>query len=219
VRRRSPALIAAIDCLLVGQAYANSHKPPDDLHTARDVSLIVLGIAALLLLRTIASFGLKATLENALNLIVGLPLCWLAAEGLLRLAAVSEDSAFLLILPGWLLLFFLFGMISGKLVPGPVRRVWEFVFNPQTGKTHGSAHFGRARQAARHLAPAAHKDAFVLGVLRNAYGDADRRFRQDGHILTCAPTGAARASVPSSPICSTIPARLSCSILRPRILP
>ncbi len=192
MRRRAPALIATIACLLGGQAYANSHKPPDDLHAAHDVSLIVLGIAALLLLRTIASFGLKATLENAFNLIVGLPLCWLVADGLLRLAAVSEETAFLLFLPSWLLLFFLFGMISGRLVPGPVRRVWEFVFNPQTGKTHGSAHFGRVRQAGRHLAPAAHKDAFVLGVLRGAYGHADRRFRQDGHILTCAPTGAGK---------------------------
>lgn len=58
--------------------------------------------------------------------------------------------------------------------------------------THGSAAFGTARTAARHLAPAAPADAFVLGTVRGAPRGADPRFRQDGHILTCAPTGAGK---------------------------
>jgi hypothetical protein len=32
----------------------------------------------------------------------------------------------------------------------------------------------------------------VLGTLRDAPRGADRRFRQDGHMLTCAPTGAGK---------------------------
>lgn len=32
----------------------------------------------------------------------------------------------------------------------------------------------------------------MLGILRDAPRNADRRFRQDGHILTCAPTGAGK---------------------------
>jgi type IV secretion system protein VirD4 len=57
--------------------------------------------------------------------------------------------------------------------------------------THGTARFEIARNASRHLAPAAPADGFVLGTMRDARG-ADRRFRQDGHILTCAPTGAGK---------------------------
>ena len=59
--------------------------------------------------------------------------------------------------------------------------------------THGSAAFGSAQAAAaRHLAPAAPADAFVLGTVRGAPRGVDPRFRQDGHILTCAPTGAGK---------------------------
>jgi type IV secretory pathway TraG/TraD family ATPase VirD4 len=58
--------------------------------------------------------------------------------------------------------------------------------------THGSAHFGTTAIGTRHLAPAAPADGFVLGYLPDAPRKGDARFRQDGHILTCAPTGAGK---------------------------
>jgi type IV secretory pathway TraG/TraD family ATPase VirD4 len=62
------------------------------------------------------------------------------------------------------------------------------------GSTHGTARFGEAQDAiaAGHLAPAAPADAFVLGWLRGTGHLPDGRFRQGGHILTCAPTGAGK---------------------------
>ena len=65
---------------------------------------------------------------------------------------------------------------------------------PCPSPTHGSARFGTARDAAKwkHLAPTAPADAFTLGELAEAPKGADRRFRHDGHVLTCAPTGAGK---------------------------
>jgi type IV secretory pathway TraG/TraD family ATPase VirD4 len=60
--------------------------------------------------------------------------------------------------------------------------------------THGTAHFGTATHAAaaNHLAPAAAVDGFALGWMRDTPPGGDARFRQGGHILTCAPTGAGK---------------------------
>jgi type IV secretory pathway TraG/TraD family ATPase VirD4 len=77
-------------------------------------------------------------------------------------------------------------------VPGPLRRWFAAMYPDDTPTTHGSAHFGTAAIGARHLAPAAPADAFVLGILPDAPRKHDARFRQDGHILTCAPTGAGK---------------------------
>ena len=73
-------------------------------------------------------------------------------------------------------------------------RCLDGVFSPALPATHGSARFGTARDAAKwnHLAPAASTDAFALGELADASKGADRRFRQGGHVLTCAPTGAGK---------------------------
>jgi len=68
------------------------------------------------------------------------------------------------------------------------------LFTPAPLGTHGTARFGGARDAAAagHLTPQAGADAFVFGDLPNMPRGRDRRFRQDGHILTCAPTGAGK---------------------------
>jgi len=44
-------------------------------------------------------------------------------------------------------------MAGGALVPRPVRRLWASLFHAPELHTHGTAHFGTARNAARHLAP------------------------------------------------------------------
>ena len=95
-------------------------------------------------------------------------------------------------LPLWLfsvLLMFAFGQ---NLVPSPLRRWFASMYPDDTPTTHGSAHFGTAAISARHLVPAAPADAFVLGYMSGASRKSDARFRQDGHILTCAPTGAGK---------------------------
>ena len=91
-------------------------------------------------------------------------------------------------------LFFVLSAIGPRLLPGPLRRGWFVLFGSSSRQTHGSARFGRAGdgKAASHLAPGAPEDAFVLGTLRDVRRGMDPRFRQDGHILTCAPTGAGK---------------------------
>jgi type IV secretory pathway TraG/TraD family ATPase VirD4 len=68
------------------------------------------------------------------------------------------------------------------------------LFTPAPLSTQGTARFGGARDAAAagHLTPQARADAFVFGDLPNMPRGRDRRFRQNGHILTCAPTGAGK---------------------------
>jgi type IV secretory pathway TraG/TraD family ATPase VirD4 len=79
-----------------------------------------------------------------------------------------------------------------------LRQGWVSIFGlfgaRQAPVTHGSAHLGEvaAATAGRHLAPEAPADAFVLGWLHGTGALPDGRFRQDGHILTCAPTGAGK---------------------------
>jgi type IV secretory pathway TraG/TraD family ATPase VirD4 len=109
--------------------------------------------------------------------------------------------------------------IGGNLVPAPIRRFWESLFTAPARDTHGSARFGTAQNAARHLAPAAPADAFVLGILRDAPRGADRRFRQDGHMLTCAPTGAGKGIGAVIPNLPDYPGSASCWTSKARITP
>jgi type IV secretory pathway TraG/TraD family ATPase VirD4 len=150
--------------------------------------VLVGGIAALFvgltLWRAVGRYGVKGLLESALRLIVAVPGTWAAVSGSHRLFGVPPAS---LIIPLWLGLLFVVLNLGGALVPRPLRNAWASLFAARERDTHGTARFGTARNAARHLAPAAPADAFVLGTLRDARGD--RRFRQDGHVLTCAPTG------------------------------
>ncbi len=94
--------------------------------------------------------------------------------------------------PLWAVLTALFVALGGRLAPEPLRRLWAALVAPRALETHGSAQFGTAALGARHLVPQAPADAFVLGTLRECSRRGDARFRQDGHILTCAPTGAGK---------------------------
>jgi type IV secretory pathway TraG/TraD family ATPase VirD4 len=132
----------------------------------------------------------RARAARRIKFIVGMPLCWLA------LALVHAETGWFasnwIALPLWLFLVVLMFAFGQHLVPGPLRRWFAAMYPDDTPTTHGSAHFGTAAIGARHLAPAAPADAFVLGILPDAPRKHDARFRQDGHILTCAPTGAGK---------------------------
>ena len=131
-----------------------------------------------------------ARVATRLKFIVGLPLTWLV------LAFVHAETGFprseWIAVPLWIVSVLLFLGYGQHLVPGVLRRWFAAMFSDDTPTTHGSAHFGTAAIGARHLAPAAPADAFVLGTLPGAPRKGDARFRQDGHILTCAPTGAGK---------------------------
>jgi type IV secretory pathway TraG/TraD family ATPase VirD4 len=167
---------------------ANREAPASD-HTYIVVAGVVLVFAAISFWRASNRFGLKRTLEKVLRIVLGIPLTWMVLSGVRELTGFPPNG---LILPLWGLAVIVVLMARGALVPRPVRRLWASLFGAPALHTHGTAHFGTARDAARHLAPAAPEDAFVLGVLRDARRGADRRFRQDGHVLTCAPTGAGK---------------------------
>jgi hypothetical protein len=133
--------------------------------------------------------GTAGAVEFPLLLLVTLPLSWLP---LALLHAVTGWPNGWIALVLWLAVIGLLLMCGPRFLPGHFRDVWSSVFASPPLSTHGSAHFGRAQDAAAHLRPAAPDDAFALGGLRDAPRDTNRRFRQDGHILTCAPTGAGK---------------------------
>jgi type IV secretion system protein VirD4 len=150
---------------------------------------LVLLVLAFGFWRSVTRFGLKKSLEAAARVVLGIPLTLMFLGGLRRLTGFPSA---VLIYPLWGVLVIIVLKIGGGWVPGPVRRLWASLFTATVRDTHGTAHFGTARNAARHLAPAAPADAFVLGVMRDAPRNTDRCFRQDGHLLTCAPTGAGK---------------------------
>ena len=150
---------------------------------------LMLVVAALGFRRTALRHGVKGALETALRLVLVVPLTWLPLALLHVWTGVPSGWV---TVPLWLGLVVVVMAIGGKLVPGPVRRVWAALFAAPATDTHGSARFGTAATGAHHLAPAAPADAFVLGTMRDAPRNTDRRFRHDGHILTCAPTGAGK---------------------------
>lgn len=122
-------------------------------------------------------------------------------------------------LPLWTALTGLFVVFGDLLLPAALRRWWFALFLRQAIATHGSAEFGTAAIGARHLGPAAPADAFVLGWLPDAPRRRDTRFRQDGHILTCAPTGAGKGIGAVIRTCWPIRVLLSCWTSRARTLP
>ena len=183
------ALAAAIVLASFQRAFAGGGEAPAVGHGFVLVAGLVLLFAGLGFWGAVTRYGLKATLERAVLVALGVPLTWmLLAES----RALTGFPPWGLMFPLWVLLVVVVLRAGGGLVPGPVRRLWASMFTARARDTHGSAHFGTARNAARHLAPAAPADAFVLGVMRDAPRGADRRFRQDGHLLTCAPTGAGK---------------------------
>lgn len=122
--------------------------------------------------------------------IFGMPFCWFVLA--LFHAETGWPKSGWIAWPLWLVLVALMFAFGQHLVPGALRRFFASLFHDDTPTTHGSAHFGTAATASRHLAPAASADAFVLGYIRGVSRKGDPRFRQDGHVLTCAPTGAGK---------------------------
>jgi len=185
-------LLLAAALLLAGSLPARAENR-ELAHLGREftfLAVLMLVFVAWGFRRTAVRYGFKAALENALRFVLVIPLTWLP---LALLHALTGFPAGWVAFPLWLVLVVVVMAIGGKLVPGPVRQLWASLFAAPAVDTHGSAHFGTAATGARHLAPAAAPaDAFVLGILRDAPRNADRRFRQDGHILTCAPTGAGK---------------------------
>jgi type IV secretory pathway TraG/TraD family ATPase VirD4 len=183
------APIVLIDSLFTP---ANHHAAPGGDHL--DPLVMVIGGLVLLVLafgfwRSVTRFGLKKPLEGAARVVLGVPLTLIFLGGLRRLTGFPSA---VLLYPLWIVLVLVVLRIGGGWIPGPVRRLWASLFTAAVRDTHGTAHFGTVRIGARHLAPAAPADAFVLGVMSHAPRGADRRFRQDGHLLTCAPTGAGK---------------------------
>ena len=154
--------------------------------------LLVVGIVLAVMSARYATPGGNPAARVAMRLkfIVGLPLTWVA------LAFVHAETGLprsqWIAVPVWIVGVLLFLGYGQHLVPGFLRRWFGSGYPNVTLTTHGSAHFGTAAIGARHLAPAAPVDAFVLGYLPGAPRKSDARFRQDGHILTCAPTGAGK---------------------------
>jgi type IV secretory pathway TraG/TraD family ATPase VirD4 len=141
--------------------------------------------------RRMAAFGIRAALEGSLLFIAAAALSWLPVVLLLAVGVLPGGFV-----PGllWLALFGVLFVGGGRLLPARLRTGWFSLFGgrgPSAGSTHGTARFGEAEDAtaAGHLAPSAKPDSFVLGWLRVTGKLPDGRFRQDGHILTCAPTG------------------------------
>jgi type IV secretory pathway TraG/TraD family ATPase VirD4 len=137
----------------------------------------------------VISVGFKAALEAVLKGMLAVPGAWLVMVVLGDWIGLPEGWPAYAV---WASLAAIVWFAGGKLVPGPLRRLWAALFPARVLDTHGSAHFGTAATGTRHLARAAPADAFVLGVMPDAPRRSDARFRQDGHILTCAPTGAGK---------------------------
>jgi type IV secretory pathway TraG/TraD family ATPase VirD4 len=180
--------------VLAGGVFATADHRAVSAGTHLDPLVIIIGGLVLLVVgfgfwRAISRYGLKQTLERAARIVLGVPLTLILLGGLRRLTGFPSA---VLLYPLWAVLVVVVLRAGGGWVPGPVRRLWASLFTAKVRDTHGTAHFGTVRDAVRHLVPAAPADGFVLGVLRDAPRGADRRFRQDGHLLTCAPTGAGK---------------------------
>jgi type IV secretory pathway TraG/TraD family ATPase VirD4 len=142
-------------------------------------------------------FGMRSAVEGSLLFMAAAIVSWLPVVLLFAIGILPGG-----LIPGllWLALFGVLFTGGTRLLPARLRSGW-FSFlglfgsrDTSAGSTHGTARFGEAQDAiaAGHLAPAAPADAFVLGWLRGTGHLPDGRFRQGGHILTCAPTGAGK---------------------------
>jgi type IV secretory pathway TraG/TraD family ATPase VirD4 len=178
--------------------------------TGRKLSVIpdglfgLLGVCAFFALISfkprMALYGFRAAFEGSLLFILAAALSWLPMVLLLAIGLLPNG-----IWPGllWLALFGILFVGGHRFIPARLKKGWLSVFAifgaGQAPSTHGTAHFSEVEEAtaAGHLAPLAPADAFVLGWLRGTGRRdtghlPDGRFRQDGHILTCAPTGAGK---------------------------
>ena len=156
---------------------------------------VCLALALLTFPRRMAISGLGGAILGSGLFIVAAAVSWLPIVFLVAIGVLPDG-----VWPGlvWLLLFLVLFFRGGRFVPARLRQGWFSIFGlfgaRQAPVTHGSAHLGEVAEATagRHLAPEAPADAFVLGWLHGTGTLPDGRFRQDGHILTCAPTGAGK---------------------------
>ena len=188
-------LVAAAAALLAGSAPLYAATANHDLARIPSnlgflffvaIALVVMGNRRPALLGSTR----HARAARRIKFILGMPLTWLVLA--LIHAETGIPASEWVVWPLWAVLVLLVFAYGQYLVPGPVRRWFASMYPDDTPTTHGSAHFGTAAIGARHLIPAAPADAFVLGYLPDAPRKGDARFRQDGHILTCAPTGAGK---------------------------
>ena len=135
-------------------AQAADRAAPAIDHTYIVVGGVVLVFAAISFWRATNRFGLKRSLEKILRFVLGIPLTWMVLSGVRRLTGFPSNG---LIFPLWGLSVIVVLMAGGALVPGPIRRLWASLFGAPALHTHGTAHFGTARDAARHLVLAAMK--------------------------------------------------------------
>jgi type IV secretory pathway TraG/TraD family ATPase VirD4 len=157
----------------------------------------LLAVCAFLVLvsfrRRMALNGFKNALEGSVLFMAAAAFSWLPMVFLLDVGILRGG-----IWPGllWLALFGILFVGGNRFLPARLRIGWSRFFEGRTAApgTHGTARFGEAKdaEAAGHLAPASPSDTFVLGWLRGTGHLADGRFRQGGHVLTCAPTGAGK---------------------------
>ncbi len=195
IRFRFALVVAALLAITQSAAAATvatiSHAKPEQtgfLHALEQagVGTILVFIVVLVLGGIASSFytpelGRRREFGAIARFVLGAPAIWFVLVMLDELTGhpFSKTVAYAL----WGGLTFLFVVLGGLLMRSPPRRADD---------THGSAHFGTASLGGRHLAPAAPADAFALGVMIDAPRKSDPRFRQDGHVLTCAPTGAGK---------------------------
>jgi type IV secretion system protein VirD4 len=177
--------------VLAGGVFATADHRVVSAGDHLDPLVIIIGGLVLLVVgfgvwQSVSRFGLKKTLEGMARVVLGVPPHVDLARRVAPADRLSVRGTALSALGR-------FGDSSaqGRRRVGPWSRPAS-LFTAKVRDTHGTAHFGTARDAVRHLVPAAPADGFVLGVLRDAPRGADRRFRQDGHLLTCAPTGAGK---------------------------
>ena len=192
-----PALAQRQTAQLTQSLAAHPDQAGYPARTRRALALIpdaLIGITALALILVVVGFrrlvdrlGSRGAVSFSLLLLVALPASWLPLA--LLHAVIGWPDGWLAWLL-WPVLFVALLVLGPLLLPGRLRGVWAALFGPAPQTTHGSAYFGGAREAAicGHLKPAAPADTFALGVLSRGRG----RFYHDGHILTCAPTGAGK---------------------------
>ncbi|MCB8878476.1 type IV secretory system conjugative DNA transfer family protein [Acidisoma silvae] len=137
--------------------------------------------------RNTATYGFRHALGYSLVIVVAAAISWLVAF-LPFAVGIFPNGIWVAVV--WLMLFVILLFGWRRFVPAWVKAS----FMGQGSSTHGTAHFSAVKEATdrNHLAPGAPSDAFALGWLHGTGKLADGRFRQDGHILTCAPTGAGK---------------------------
>ena len=196
-----PALAQRQTAQLVQSLAAHPDQGRYRARTARALAAIpgtllgILGLAVILMVvgfrRLVDRLGTRGAVGFSLLLLVALPVSWLPLA--LLHAVTGWPGAMWLGFLLWLALAVVLLALGPLLLPGRLRRGWAILFTPAPPTTHGSAYFGAASDAAArgHLKPAAPANSFALGDLpnlRHCHG----RFYHDGHILTCAPTGAGK---------------------------